>query len=368
MRKVTPYLLVAAITALITWFAAVRRHDSQLPAAQEELPIKLEDLTPEERNAVTVYRDVNRSVVHINTRSVAADDTGLFNEAREGSGSGSVLDKSGHIVTNYHVIDGARRIDVLLFDGSSYEATLVGGDPNNDLAVIKVDAPEEKLVPIAWGDSSKLVVGLRVYAVGNPFGLDRTLTTGVVSSLNRSMRAENQRIIRGVIQTDAAINPGNSGGPLLNSKGAMVGITSAIIGRAGQSAGIGLAIPSNTARRVVEEIIKHGRIVRPDSGIESVYQTDRGLLVSRLDPDGPAAKAGLHGPQPRLVRRGDNTYRALDRSRADLILSVDGQPVKTLDDLLSAIESKKPGDTITFRVLREGKQVDVPVTLAESSQ
>ncbi|MFL5342873.1 MAG: S1C family serine protease [Gemmataceae bacterium] len=368
MRKLSSYLLVAAVAAGVTWFAASRRHDVLLPGAPPDPPpVDLTELTPDERIAVSVYQNDNRSVVHINTRSAAADDWG-FSEPREGSGSGSVLDKAGHILTNYHVVDGARRIDVLLFDGSSHEAKLVGTDPNNDLAVIQIDAAPDLLYPIAWGDSNRLIVGMRVFALGNPFGLDRTLTTGIVSSLNRSMRSENNRLIRGVIQTDAAINPGNSGGPLLNSKGALVGINTAMIGRAGQSAGIGLAIPSNTARRVVEELIRHGRVIRPDSGIQSVYQTDNGLLVSRLDPDGPAAKAGLRGPQVKTVRRGDNMYRALDRSKADLIVGADGLEVKTLDDLLGIIEAKKPGDTVVLRVLRDGKPTDVTITLADSGQ
>ena len=369
MRKVISYVAVAALAAAISWYVAVHRgRDVLLPGAPPDPPpIDMNDLTPDERIAVSVYQNVNRSVVHINTRSSAADDFG-FLEPREGSGSGSVLDKKGHILTNYHVVDGARRIDVLLFDGSSHEAKLVGTDANDDLAVIQIDAEPEQLYPIAWGDSSRMVVGLRVYALGNPFGLDRTLTTGIVSSLNRSMRSENNRLIRGVIQTDAAINPGNSGGPLLNSRGALIGINTAIIGRAGQSAGIGLAIPSNTARRVVDELIRNGRVIRPDTGILSVYQTDHGLLVSRLDPDGPAAKAGLRGPQVRTIRRGDANYRTLDRSKADLIVGVDGQDVKTLDDFLSIVEAKKPGETVTLRVLRDGKPVDITVTLADAGQ
>jgi S1-C subfamily serine protease len=324
-----------------------------------------DDLTPEERISVNVYATVNRSVVHITTRSVAADEVfGVFAEARAGTGSGSVLDKNGHVVTNFHVIENARRIEVMLADGSAHEAKLVGADPNNDLAVIKINAPADKLFPIAWGDSNRLLVGMRVYAIGNPFGLERTLTTGIVSSLNRSLRTENNRMIRGIIQTDAAINPGNSGGPLLDKRGSMVGLTTAIVSRSGASAGVGLAIPSSVARRVVEELIRNGRIVRPDSGIFSVLETDKGLLVNKLSTDGPAEKAGLKGPLDQVVQRGAFTYRVLDRSKADLIIAVDGRSVRTLDDLLSYVESKKVGEKVTLRVIREGKEMDISLTLA----
>jgi S1-C subfamily serine protease len=315
---------------------------------------------------VGIYQNVNRAVVNITTRGIASDDFGL-SEAREGTGSGSMLDKQGNIVTNFHVVEGARQMMVTLFDGSVHEARLIGTDPNNDLAVVRIDAPADKLIPITWGDSNRLLVGMRVYAIGNPFGLDRTLTTGIVSSLNRTMRTENHRLIRGVIQTDAAINPGNSGGPLLNRQGQMIGITTAIIGRAGQSAGIGLAIPANNARRVVEELIKNGRIDHGDAGIVSVYQTDDGLQISKLDPDGPATKAGLRGPEVGRIRRGGMIFERPDRSKADLITAIDGQPVRTLDDLLSAIDNKHAGEKVTFHIVRAGKEMDVTVELAESS-
>lgn len=240
---------------------------------------------------------------------------------RRGAGSGSVLTKLGHVLTNYHVVEDAGHIQVTLFDGSTHAAKLVGADPANDLAVIKVEAPGDKLIPIAWADSNKVQVGMRVFALGNPFGLERTLTTGIVSSLNRSLRSENQRLIKGMIQTDAAINPGNSGGPLLNRRGELIGINTAIVSPAGQSSGIGLAIPANTARRVVEDILRFGRVIRPDIGLLGVFQRDEGLLVARLAPDGPAARAGLRGPEVKLLQRGGILFRSLDRSRADLIIA-----------------------------------------------
>jgi S1-C subfamily serine protease len=366
VRRTASYLAVAVVTATIVWF--VTPHAVPV-AAQPVRPTVVTapgpdvDLTPDERIAVAVYQAANRSVVHITTRSQAPDDVfGLF--AAAGTGSGSILDRNGHVLTNNHVVENARRIEVTLADGSAHEAKLVGADPNNDLAVLKIDAPADKLVPLPWGDSNRLLVGMRVYAIGNPFGLERTLTTGIVSSLNRTLRSENHRMIRGIIQTDAAINPGNSGGPLLDKHGALVGITTAIVSRSGSSAGVGLAIPATAARRVVEELIKNGKIIRPDCGITSVFETDKGLLVGVLTPDGPAKKAGLRGPEERVIQRGVFTYRVLDRSKADLIVAVDARPVKTLDDLLSYVESKKAGERVVLRVIREGEKIDVSVTLA----
>jgi S1-C subfamily serine protease len=198
------------------------------------------DITPEEAANIRVYRGANRSVVNITTRSLPEESGDLFdlflaNVPREGSGSGSIIDKQGHVLTNFHVIEGARQVTVTLYDSTTYPARLVGSDPSNDVAVLRIQAPAEKLFPLSWGDSNRLVVGMRVFAIGNPFGLERTLTTGIVSSLNRSLRSENQRLIRGVIQTDAAINPGDSGGPLLNRRAEMIGITTAIVGRVSQS-------------------------------------------------------------------------------------------------------------------------------------
>jgi len=368
MRTVAGYIAVAILAVGLTWWAVTMRAESLLtaPPVDPDTPI---ELTPEEKISVGVYQNVNRSVVNITTRSVTnSDDYFGTSEVSTGTGSGSVLDHKGHIVTNYHVVEGARQINVTLFDGSVHEASLVGSDPNNDLAVVQIDAPKDKLFPITFGDSNRLLVGMRVYAIGNPFGLDRTLTTGIVSSLNRSLRTENHRVVKGVIQTDAAINPGNSGGPLLNREGYMIGLTTAIISRAGQSSGIGMAIPANTAKRVVDEILKSGKVSHGDAGIVSVYQTEKGLLISKLEPDGPAARAGLHGPEVRTIQRGGQSYRFADRSKADLIVGVNGQPVKTLDDLLGAIEAHRPGEKVTLRVMRDGKPLDVELTLAEGGE
>jgi S1-C subfamily serine protease len=348
------------LTVILAIAAGAEASVAQVPAAPDA------DMTPEERIAVAVYQNANRSVVHIRTRSVAGNELfGLFPQS--GAGSGSVITQSGHVVTNFHVIENARRVEATLFDGTSHEAKLVGVDPNNDLAVIKIDAPADKLVPLPWGDSGRLLVGLRMYAIGNPFGLERTMTTGIVSSLNRSLQTENNRMVRGIIQTDAAINPGNSGGPLLDKHGAMVGITTAIVTRSGASAGVGLAIPSAVARRVVDELIRNGKIIRPDCGIVSAFETDKGLLVNQVAPEGPAKKAGIRGPLEQTLQRGAFTYTVIDRSKADLIVAVDGQKVRTLDDLLSYVETKKAGEAVKLRVIRDGKETDVPMTLAGPS-
>ncbi len=322
------------------------------------------ELTAEERVNVAVYEQVNRSVVHINTRTVRADNIFSIEVPDEGSGSGSVLDKSGHILTNFHVIEGAREVVATLFDTQSYPAKLVGADPTTDIAVIKIEAPQETLFPVQLGDSNQLRVGQRVYTIGNPFGLERTLTTGIVSSLNRSLPSRNHRLIKSIIQTDAAINPGNSGGPLLNTQGQVIGMNTAIASRTGQSSGIGFAIPSSTLARIVPQLLRDGRVQRPEVGIVRVYQTEQGLLIYQLAPGGPAERAGLRGPRITRQRRGPFVTEQIDRRAADLIVAVDGERTVTADDFLSQIERHQPGEQVVISVIRGGQAVDVPVTLA----
>ncbi len=329
-----------------------------------------DDLTPEERVNIAVYDNVNRSVVNINTKGVRGE-VFFIEIPTEGAGSGSVLDTQGHILTNYHVIEGAREIQVTLFDGKAYQAELVGEDALTDVAVIKINAPAASLVPVTLGDSNHLRVGQRVYAIGNPFGLERTLTTGVISSLNRSLPTRNNRTMKSIIQIDAAINPGNSGGPLLDSRGRLIGMNTAIASRTGQSTGVGFAIPVSGIARVVPQLIDRGRVVRPEVGIARVYQTERGLQIATLVPNGPAEKAGLRGP--RIVRerrrQGPFSYetQSLDRTAADMIVAVDGKALTTADEFLSMIESKQPGQDVTLTVVREGRETDVRVRLAESA-
>lgn len=325
-------------------------------------------LSPEERINVGVYERVNRSVVNITTK-VGRPDTFFFSlePPAEGAGSGSVLDQQGHILTNYHVIEGAQEIRVTLFNGETFDAGLMGSDPVYDMAVLRINAPPEVLVPVVLGDSTHLKVGQRVFAIGNPFGLERTMTVGIISSLNRSLPSRSGRMMKSIIQLDAALNRGNSGGPLLDSRGRLIGMNTAIASSTGENTGVGFAIPVNNIHRIVPQLIADGRVIRPDIGITRVYQTDDGLVVATLATGGPAERAGLQGF--RLVRqqrrRGPFVYEEtqIDRSEADMIIAVDGQRVRTADDLLSAIESRRPGDEVVLTVIREGRETKVPVIL-----
>ncbi|MBI3865077.1 MAG: trypsin-like peptidase domain-containing protein, partial [Planctomycetia bacterium] len=232
-----------------------------------------DELSQDEQINIDVYESCNRSVVNITTKGVRAEGFFMLEVPTEGAGSGSVIDKTGHILTNNHVIDGARQVTVTLFDGKSYEARYVGADPINDVAVIKVEAPIESLHPVVFGDSRNLKVGMRVFAIGNPFGLERTLTTGIVSSLNRALQIHEHRTVKSIIQIDAAINPGNSGGPLLDSHARLIGMNTAIATRTGQSSGVGFAIPAGLIARIVPQLIEKGRVIRPEVGISKVFET-----------------------------------------------------------------------------------------------
>ena len=339
-------------------------------ATRLPVPHSDEELTPEERINVAVYEKVNRSVVNIKTETVRSD--AFFFLATEvpgeGAGSGSVLDTRGHILTNYHVIDDARTIEVTLFDGKSYEARVVGHDESNDIAILKIEAPANSLVPVELGDSSRLRVGQRAFAIGNPFGFERTLSIGIISSLNRTLPARNQRLIKSVIQIDAAINPGSSGGPLLDSRGRLIGMNTAIASPTGQSAGVGFAIPVANIRRVVPQLLERGRVIRPDAGITHVYPTEKGLLIAAMAPGGPAEKAGLRGFQIAKTRRrqGPLTYetRTVDREAADLILAVDGEEITSPSEFLSQIETRQPGDEVVLTIVRDGQQMRIPLRLA----
>ena len=331
-------------------------------------PAGYENLTPEERVGVAVYENANRSVVNITTESVRTDRLFMFERISEGEGSGSVIDRQGHVLTNFHVVDRARQVHVTLFNQKTYEAKLVGMDPETDIAVLKIDASREELFPVALGTSTGLLVGQRVYAIGNPFGLERTLTTGVISSLNRSLpRRGRHGTIKSIIQIDAAINPGSSGGPLLDSQGRVIGMNTAIASRTGESAGVGFAISVNTILRVVPQLIEDGRVLRGDIGIARVYETDSGLRIASLAPDGAAERAGLRGFKiVRHRKRQGNyvyEYQTIDRSAADLIVAVDGKPIRTADDLLDIVENKKPGEQVTVTVIRDGKKSNVTVRL-----
>lgn len=330
--------------------------------------------TAEELININVYDQVNRGVVNIDTRTLRRSDV-FFSRVvpEEGSGSGWVLDQQGHIVTNHHVIHQSDSIEVTLSDGKSYKASVVGADPANDIAVIKIDAPAETLFPVAIGESSNLKVGQKAFAIGNPFGLERTMTVGIVSSLNRSLRSKSGRMMKGIIQLDAALNQGNSGGPLLDNSGALIGMNTAIASSVGENTGVGFAVPANTIRRVVPELINFGKVIRPSLGIDLFVETRGrvGVGVGYVAEDGPASRAGIRGVIEREIVRYGNGLVAqrerLNRENADIIIGVENVEITSADMLTEVIEKYKPGDQVTLQLLRRGREVNVPVTLAEEN-
>ncbi|RIK78472.1 MAG: serine protease [Planctomycetota bacterium] len=328
-------------------------------------------MSAEERVNIDVYERVNRSVANITTRAQREDTFfGMEAQAEEGAGSGFVIDKHGHILTNYHVVEAADEIRVTLFDGKAYDAQVVGRDASTDMALLKIDAPAESLFPVTFGDSSQLRVGQRVFAIGNPFGLERTLTAGIIASLNRSLPTRNRHIMKSIIQIDASINPGNSGGPLLDTRGRVIGMNTAIASKTGQSAGVGFAIGSTTIAPILPQLIEHGRVIRADIGIARVLEADHGLVIVAATPNGPAAQAGLRGYRIVRERRQRGAFieewQRLDRSQADTIVAVDGKPVKSASQFQSLIESRKPGETVEVSVIRGGKATPIRVRLGVS--
>jgi S1-C subfamily serine protease len=304
-------------------------------------------VTEEEQRNIRIFREASRSTVYITNVGLRRDRWSFrVYEVPQGSGSGFVWDRDGHVVTNFHVIENSRQLIVTL-GRTDYPAKVVGFAPDKDLAVLKIDAPPEVLVPLEVGSSSDLVVGQRVLAVGNPFGLDQTLTVGVVSALGRELRSRSNRIIRDVIQTDAAINPGNSGGPLLDSRGRLIGVNTAIYSPSGASAGISFAVPVDTVRRLVPQILEYGEPIRAGIGIlplpDHLARQLRveGVVVRELSGDGPARRAGLI--PLRLDRRGGVVA-------GEAIVAVDGAPVRTLDELQYAFETRGPDAEVTLRL------------------
>ena len=326
-----------------------------------------EYLTEEERRNIAVHESSVRSVVHIATQAIQIDRFFGTESEEASSGSGVVLDQAGHVLTNFHVIEGADRLTVTLFNGAQYEATLVGQDPPNDMAVLRIDAPQELLFPVQLGQSSNLRVGQKVYAFGSPFGLERTMTVGVVSGLGRSVPTHSHRVLKSMIQVDAALNRGNSGGPLMDSRGLLVGMNTAIATRTGENTGVGFAIPVDTIGRVAALLIRDGRVVRPSLGISAYIQAEDGLLIGQVVPGGPAEKAGLRGVQVVMRRSYFGTQRFVDFNAADRILAVEGQPVKNVDDLMSVIETLQPGQEARLTVLRGGEATGVPIVLGQDT-
>ncbi len=319
------------------------------------------NLAEDEKSTIALFKQASPSVVNITTTATVQS---MFNfditEIPQGTGSGFIWDKNGHVVTNYHVIQGADAAQVTMADRSSWKARLVGAYPDKDLAVLVIAAPERSLRPLPLGTSHDLQVGQKAFAIGNPFGLDQTLTTGVISALGREIESVNQRRIREVIQTDAAINPGNSGGPLLDSAGRLIGVNTAIISPSGAYAGIGFAIPSDEVARVVPQIIGQGKVSRAGLGIQSApEQLAReigleGVLILSVQPNSPAAKAGL-----RPTQRDEMGHIRL----GDVIVAINGGRVKSLDDLLDVLERYQVGATVEITFLRDNNEHKVKVVL-----
>lgn len=344
---------------LVRWFLL------SVFATASALVQALDFATDDERNTIQVFEQSRPSVVFVTNQQLVRNPRSLdLMTVPRGTGTGFVWDNQGHIITNFHVIEGARQIQITLQDQSAWPAEVVGLAPERDLAVLKITAPANQLLPLPLGDSSKLSVGRKVLAIGNPFGLDATLTTGVVSALGREIESPNRRKIVNVIQTDAAINPGNSGGPLLNSQGQLIGVNTMIYSPSGASAGIGFAIPVNTVKEVVPQLIAHGRIVRPIMGVALApdhwaHQSGiQGVPILRVEPNSPADKAGMEG----LMR---NAWGQI--VLGDVIIGIDKQVTPNHDQLMSVLEKHKPGDRIEVHLVRNGKIIKRKLTLAEPS-
>jgi len=318
------------------------------------------DLAEDEKNTIELFRSASPSVVYITSIAVRRN---LFNlnvyEIPQGTGSGFVWDKQGRVVTNYHVISDANRIEVTLADRTTWKGVLVGAAPDQDIAVLQISAPASKLHPILIGDSDDLLVGQKVFAIGNPFGLDQTLTTGVVSALNREITSVTGRTIHGVIQTDAAINPGNSGGPLLDSAGRLIGINTAIYSPSGGSAGVGFAVPVSEVNGAVPQIIRTGKIIRPGLGVSLANKqlarelNVEGVLIINIQPGSAAEKAGLQGT--REVAGGIVL--------GDVIIAVNEREVKDYNELRDELERYGVGDTVTLTIERSGETMRVDIIL-----
>jgi len=360
-RWVCAAWLVSGAVVLAPWAAPT----AEGPARGER------GLTQEEETVIGIYRTAGSGVVHISS-TVLNQDFFFRIVPERGTGSGFVVDDKGLILTNNHVVENAESLEVTLADKSKVPAKLVGRDPNNDVAVIRIAVPREKLTPLRLGDSAQLLVGQMAIAIGNPFGLNRTLTRGVVSAVGRDLKLDTGRQIRNMIQTDAAINQGNSGGPLLNSRGEVIGINSFIFTPSGGSVGIGFAVPVNTVKKILPQLIARGRASHPWLGISGMdinptvakalsLPVKEGVIVGQVAPNGPAARAGLRGSQ-RRVRVGNYMVNV----GGDIIQALDGEKVTTMDDVTAFLDDRKRvGDEVTVEGLRDGKPLAVTVRLGE---
>jgi S1-C subfamily serine protease len=363
-RAILGVALIAAGFAAGAWWSAVTPEPSAAIRSGQR-SVAAGHINDDERATVDLFQHASPSVVFITSLSVRRNAF-RFNlmQIPRGSGSGFVWDAGGHIVTNFHVIEGGDAAQVTLADQSTWDAKLVGAAPEKDLAVLKIDAPAERLHPIPIGTAGDLLVGQQVFAIGNPFGLDHTLTTGVISALGREIDSTARIPIRDVIQTDAAINPGNSGGPLLDSSGRLIGVNTAIYSPSGAYAGIGFAIPVDTVQWVVPDLIEHGRVMRPSLGVQVANAQVAsqlgitGALILEVTPGSGAARAGL-----RPTRRDERGRLIL----GDVIVALDGKPVRTFGDLLLLLEEHEGGDSVRVTIERGGAQRDVRVELERPS-
>ena len=378
MKLMRPVLLAVILAGAFLYFTSYHSRSQRLvdwisrPSRVEVTEAANNESTdPEEQNNINIYRKNIASVVNITSRAMTFDFFyGLV--PQEGQGSGFIIDKEGHVLTNYHVIAEARQIEVTLHNRKRYRATVVGTDPGHDLAVIQIKAQD--LVPMTLGDSRTLQVGQKVYAIGNPFGLSGTLTRGIVSSIRPVQEPNGGAQIDEAIQTDAAINPGNSGGPLLNWHGEVIGINTMILSSVGQSAGIGFAIPINTAKAVLNDLVTLGRVRRPALGVRTIPITpeladqmglaaDYGLLIVQVISGGAADRAGMRGGTERAYI--GNTPIMMG---GDLIVAIDGQDVQDQQDLSQVMNGHRAGDNIRVTVYRGKKKLDFNVTLGEARE
>src|SRR5579863_5021583 len=371
-------LLALGLVLILGAYWAGSRWGERQPQNVQAVPASFPEPKPgellgEEAINVKIYSQSAPAVANIVTRTLEYD---VFMEPvpEEGAGSGFVIDPRGYILTNFHVVQGAQAISVTLGDRSHYDAKFVGADERNDIALIKIDPKDRKLTALTMGDSDSLQVGQRVLAIGNPFGFQSTLTTGVVSALGRTVQTGQTTVIDGAIQTDAAINQGNSGGPLLNSHGEVIGINSAIYTPSGTTAGIGFAIPISTARQIAQDLITEGRVRRASMGVEARLLTpavaeelhlpvSEGLLIERVTPGGPAAAAGLRGGDRQAILGMRKILLG-----GDVVTGIDGRPITGQMDLNLALNRKRPGDVVKVEYYRGGQKMEAQVTLNDASR
>jgi S1-C subfamily serine protease len=367
MTKILAVLLLIVAGALVFTVIQQRRQTQHFVSFEPRPVAQRPDdkLGADEQSTIDVFSKFSRSVVHITSLETHRDRMTLdVSEIPQGTGSGFIWDQDGHIVTNFHVVQGGDRATVTLNDNSTYPATIIGRAPDKDIAVLHIDAPPQKLLPLPLGQSASLKVGQKVMAIGNPFGLDQTLTTGVVSGLGREIKSVTQRSIFDVIQTDASINPGNSGGPLLDSSGRLIGINTAIYSPSGANAGIGFAVPVDTVNAIVPQLLKYGKITRPVLGINVVSDQAAlqnnidGVIIASVVRGGPAEQAGLSG----VKQSRDGGVQV-----GDVIVGIEGVDVHRSSDLYKVLDSHKVGDEVAVTLENEGHRRTVKVKLQAMS-